>query len=122
MLRREGLTVIPIDDGQSNWRTMWVKDTIREDGAKFLERKKGARDGMLLMVYPVTAGGFVEKVVRAYEGDTIIVAGTMNRNGFTAFKDRKIGEWMKEKGWRLRARVPLPSFVGKDEGMEVFGR
>ena len=43
MLRREGADITPVDDGQSEWRTMWVQDTVRKDGARFLQRKAGGK-------------------------------------------------------------------------------
>ena len=122
MLRRQGVKVWAVDDGQSAWRTMWVGDTISADGAKWLKGRKGGKEGVCLMVYPVVGGEFTRSVVEAYEGRTVVVAGTMNRNGYTGFKEQKVDEWMEERGWKTMVRIPLPSFPGKDEGLIVFER
>ena len=122
MLRRQGVEVLAVDNGQSEWRTMWIGDTIIADAVKCLKGRKGGREGVCLMVYPVVGGEFTSKVVEAYEGRTVVVAGTMNGNGYTGFKEVKIEDWMVERGWETVARVPLPSFPGKDEGLFVFER
>ncbi|KAF2101170.1 hypothetical protein NA57DRAFT_35882 [Rhizodiscina lignyota] len=132
LLRRIGLTVHAVDNEASLWRTTWIGDTIIADGISFLhsppgpykELGKGANNAVLLLVYPQVTADFTGKVIRAYEGDTIIVAGTQNTNGFTAFKGETIAEWMArerpeyERIWQ----IPLPSFAGKDEAFFIFKR
>jgi len=56
------------------------------------------------------------------EGDTIIVAGTQNANGFTAFAKEAIGDWMAREmpHFDKVLQVPLPSFAGKDEALFIF--
>lgn len=88
MLRRLGLTVHAIDNGDSVWRTMWIGDTEKTDGAKYLtQRANDGADAVLLLVYPQVTTSFTTSVLKAYKGSTIVVAGTQNKNGFTAFKD-----------------------------------
>ncbi|KAG8626057.1 hypothetical protein KVT40_006458 [Elsinoe batatas] len=118
------LEVLPVDSGHSVWRTVWVGDTVVGDGVKFLEGRDGGRGDLLLLVYPQVSDDFTGKVLRAYKGDTIVVAGTQNGNGFTGFEGETIDTWMEreKKEMVLIARVPLPSFAGKDEALFVFQR
>ena len=122
MLRRLGVVVYAVDNLQSSWRTLWIGDTIVKDGDKWLKEEKGAAEKVLLLVYPIVGSDFTKTVIDAYEGTTVVVVGTQNRNGYTSFKDRTIDEWMKEKkeGWEKRVQIPLPSFAGKDEALFVF--
>ncbi|KAL9112309.1 MAG: hypothetical protein Q9227_003427 [Pyrenula ochraceoflavens] len=123
LLRRLGCSVVPIDNLQSTWRTLWISDTIITDGVQWLKRRKGAPDMILLLVYPIVGGdGFTKKVLDAYKGDVVVVAGTQNENRHTAFQDRTIEEFMKnEKNeFEMIVRIPLPSFAGKDEALYVF--
>ena len=123
MLRRLGLSVTAVDDCSSTYRTSWISDTVAVDGATYLVRNSGAKDAVLLLVYPITGNGLTEKVCRAYSGDKIVIAGTQNGNGYTGFKDRKVEEFLCEGGgWKKTVQVPLPSFPGKDEGLFVFER
>jgi hypothetical protein len=138
MLRRlqlEGgmlpLKVMPVDNGASEYRTVWVKDTVKMDGKQFLEKYKegewqvnGGVGGVLLLVYPQATGDFTERVLRAYRGDAIVVAGTQTTNGFTAFQSELVDEWMEREmpEYELTLRMPLPSFAGKDEALFVFQR
>lgn len=117
--------VVAVDSGQSAYRTLWIGDTIVADGVQWLrEKRKGGTGDMLLLVYPIVGGdGFTEKVLRAYEGDVVCVVGTQCRNGYTAFSDRIIDEWMdREGGWEKVVQVPVPSFAGKDDALFVFRR
>jgi len=131
LLRKQGLTVHCVDNLLSAWRTMWIGDTITADGVAFLRSPparllpdigKGAKDAILLLVYPQVSADFTSKVINSYEGDTIIVAGTQNGNGFTAFKDELLGQWMERerKDFKKSLQIPLPSFAGKDEALFVF--
>ncbi|KAL9117525.1 MAG: hypothetical protein Q9187_005939 [Circinaria calcarea] len=124
LLRRIGLSVIAVDSGESEYRTMWIPDTIFTDGIAYLKKHTGAIDAALLLVYPIVGAGFTAKVLDAYKGDTVTVVGTQNANGYTAFKDMTIVEYMKKsKGEFERvAQLPLPSFAGKDEALFVFRR
>ena len=124
MLRRQGVEVRAIDNMQSEYRTLWIGDTIVRDGEKFLKDNSGARDAMLLLVYPVVGAGFTAKVLDAFKGDTICVAGTQNRNGYTAFRDRRIDEYMQAERpeFKKTVQVALPSFAGKDEALFIFER
>lgn len=122
MLRRMGLKVYAIDNLQSEYRTLWISDTITQDGEKYLEGEKGAQDAILLIVYPIVGLDFTSKILKAYKGSTICVAGTQNRNGYTAFRDRTIDEYiMAEKpNFQKTVQISLPSFAGKDEALFIF--
>lgn len=125
MMRRHGLNVLAIDNGQSTWRTLWISDTINDDAAKYIKtRRKGGQDDVLLMVYPVVSLDFTISVLNAYKGDVICVAGTQNGNGYTGFKDETIDQWMarERKDFDRIVQVPLPSFAGKDEALFIFRR
>ncbi|EFY85595.1 hypothetical protein MAC_08375 [Metarhizium acridum CQMa 102] len=132
MLRGYGLTVHAVDNMQSEWRVNWIEDTSIADGVKWLQRNNKGRDMVLLLVYPVVGGGvgggtegsFTRGLVGAYEGDTIAVVGTQNRNGYTGFKSMTMDEYMarERKDWVKVVQMPLPSFAGKDEALFVFQR
>ncbi|MCJ1439162.1 hypothetical protein MMC27_008553 [Xylographa pallens] len=124
MLRRLGVTVQAVDNLQSIWRTQWIGDTIVKNGDKYLQEGNGYESAVLLLVYPIVGSDFTAKVIGAYKGTTICVAGTQNRNGYTAFKDRKIDEYMatERKGFDKILQIPLPSFAGKDEALFIFER
>ena len=124
MLRRMGVTAVAVDNLQSVWRTLWIGDTIVKDGDLYLQEENGCENAVLLLVYPIVGSDFTAKVIEAYKGTTICVAGTQNRNGYTAFKDRTIDEYMKaEKGdFDKTVQIALPSFAGKDEALFVFER
>jgi hypothetical protein len=124
MLRRLGLNVTAIDSGQSRWRATWISDTVVTDGIQYLRKRSGCPDMVLLLVYPIVSGEFTQKVLDAYTGDVVCVAGTQNGNGYTGFKDMMVDEYMeKEKqGWEKVAQVPLPSFAGKDDAVFAFRR
>ena len=124
MLRRQGVEVKAVDNLQSKYRTLWIGDTIVKDGERFLKDSNGGRDAVLLLVYPVVGAGFTANVLDAYKGDTICVAGTQNRNGYTAFRDRRIDEYMgaERPEFEKTVQVALPSFAGKDEALFVFER
>lgn len=131
----KALEVHAVDNQLSEYRISWVEDTMVADGVKFLKSGKikgeagersvdGGKGCVLLLVYPQATGGFTESVLRAYKGDTIVVAGTQNGNGFTGFQDCRVDEWVARemKEFELVLRMPLPSFAGKDEGLFVFQR
>ena len=124
MLRRHGLDVTAVDNLQSSWRTLWIGDTITINCSTYLKENKGCKDSVLLLVYPIVGGKFTKTAIDGYEGNTIVVAGTQNRNGYTAFRDLKIDEWMGEekKEYKKTVQVALPSFAGKDEALFVFER
>jgi SAM-dependent methyltransferase len=124
MLRREGADVIAIDNAQSRYRTCWIGDIVFEDGLSHLKKRHGGKDDVLLLVYPITANDFTGKILRAFKGDVICVVGTQNSNGYTCFRDQIVDEWMgrERPEMELLARVPLPSFAGKDEALFVWRR
>ena len=124
MLRRHGVDVTAVDNMQSEYRTLWIGDTVIHDGEKYLKSEKGAKDTVLLLVYPVVGLDFTSRILKSYGGDTICVAGTQNRNGYTAFKDKLIDEYiMAEKvGFQKTVQLALPSFAGKDEALYIFER
>ncbi len=127
MLRRQEqgkkkLTVSPVDNGLSEWRTIWVDDTLEMDGVKWLKQQQGAPDAVLLLVYPNTGDDFTSKMIKAYRGSTIVVAGAQNSSGFTGFATETIAEWMARElpEWEKVFQIPLPSFAGKDEALFAF--
>lgn len=124
MLRRMGVSVKAVDNQQSEYRTMWIGDTLVRDGEQYLKEKKGCKDDLLLLVYPIVSSDFTTGILDTYKGDTVCVAGTQNRNGYTAFKDRTIDEYMKDEksDYEKTIQIPLPSFAGKDEALYVFER
>ena len=124
MLRRMGVTVQAVDNLQSEYRTMWIGDTLIKDGEKHLRDEKGCKDAVLLLVYPIVSLDFTAKVLSNYSGDTICVVGTQNRSGYTAFRDRTVHDYMKAEkvDYAKTVQIPLPSFPGKDEALYVFER
>lgn len=125
MLRRYyGIPVVAVDNELSAWRTTWIGDTIIDDGVQYLKKNDSGKGSVLLLVYPQVSEDFTGKVLRAFEGDAIVVAGTQNGNGFTAFKDELVTDWMsrEKKDFEIVAQIPLPSFAGKDEACFVFAR
>jgi hypothetical protein len=71
MLRRmkdgkKNLEVVPVDNGLSDWRTLWVADTVEMDGAEWLRKHDGGRGHVLLMVYPQVSHDFTAKTIKAY--------------------------------------------------------
>ena len=124
MLRRMGVSVQAVDNQQSEYRTMWIGDTLVKDAEQYLKEKKGCKDDLLLLVYPIVSSDFTSGILDTYKGDTVCVAGTQNRNGYTAFKDRTIDEYMKveKPDYEKTIQIPLPSFAGKDEALYVFER
>ena len=124
LLRRTGVSVQAVDNLQSEYRTMWIGDTLIKDGENYVKENRGCRDKILLLVYPIVSSDFTSRILDTYKGDTICVAGTQNRNGYTAFKDRTIDEYMKMENpdYERTLQIPLPSFPGKDEALYVFER
>ncbi|KAF2818429.1 hypothetical protein CC86DRAFT_364284 [Ophiobolus disseminans] len=118
------LDVRPIDNQLSEYRVSWVRDTIKSDGQAYLKQHDDGKGCILLLVYPQATGNFTGPVLKAFEGDTIVVAGTQNGNGFTAFQDAVVDEWVENSlsAFDLTLRMPLPSFAGKDEALFVFQR
>jgi hypothetical protein len=139
MLRRTfpNLTVTAVDSGLSTYRTTWIPDTVIADGPTYLRNHQAGHGTVLLLVYPSVSDDFTAKVFKEFEGDAVVIAGTLNHNGFTAFKGMTVAEWVEKEeekfkgnvngcmlrcSWQLAARLPLPSFAGKDEGLFVFRR
>lgn len=118
------LDVRPIDSGLSEYRVTWVEDTIKMDGKEYLRKNQNGKGSILLLVYPQATGDFTGPVMKLFEGDTIVVAGTQNENGFTAFQDQGVDQWVQKslEAFELTLRMPLPSFAGKDEALYVFQR
>jgi hypothetical protein len=124
MLRRIKLDVIAVDSMTSDYRTMWISDTVKSDGVEYLKMHDVGKARILLMVYMVTAGTFTKRVVQAYHGDTIVIVGTQNGNRYTGFRDCTAEEWFEKEmpGWQLLCQIAMPSFAGKDEGFFVWKR
>ncbi|KAL8754826.1 MAG: hypothetical protein Q9199_004069 [Rusavskia elegans] len=124
MLRRLGVQVDPVDNLQSKYRTLWINDLIVDEGEKYMKTHNGAKDALLLLVYPIVGSDFTARVLNAYTGSTICVAGTQNTNGYTAFKGKVIDEYIAAEmpDYVKTVQIPLPSFAGKDEALFVFER
>lgn len=146
MLRRmkdgkKNLEVVPVDNGLSDWRTLWVPDTVEMDGVEWLRRHDGGKEHVLLLVYPQVSYDFTSKTINAYrmlidrtrleprniltgltDGSTIVVAGTQNGNGYTAFAQELLVDWFARMmpDWEKVCQVPLPSFAGKDEALFIY--
>lgn len=120
--KEKKVDVLPVDNGMSEWRTMWVGDTVQTDGEKWLKQHQGAAEAVLLLVYPTVGNEFTSKMIKAYRGTTIVSAGSQNASGFTAFAKETIAEWMAREmpEWEKILQIPLPSFAGKDEALFVF--
>jgi hypothetical protein len=55
------------------------------------------------------------------DGSTIVIAGTQNDNGYTAFQEMLVDWFAREMpDWEKVCQVPLPSFAGKDEALFVY--
>jgi hypothetical protein len=124
MLRKLKIEVTAVDNMASEYRTMWISDTLRMDGVEYLKRNNGGMGKVLLMVYIVTAGNFCRRLLDEYQGDTIVVIGTQNTNRYTGFSDCTVEEYFETAmpSWELLCRVAMPSFAGKDEAMYVWKR
>jgi hypothetical protein len=118
------LDVRPIDNLLSEYRLTWLHDTIKSDGQAYLKEHGNGKGCVLLLVYPQATGNFTGPILKAFQGDTIVVAGTQNGNGFTGFQDQVVDEWVEKNllAFELTMRMPLPSFAGKDEALFVFQR
>ena len=119
------LEVHAVDNQVSEYRISWIGDTAISDGVEYLEKRvSGGKRCILLLVYPQATGSFTEKILRAFKGDVIVVAGTQNGNGFTGFQEEMIEAWVERelREFELVLRMPLPSFAGKDEGFYVWKR
>ena len=120
MLRRMNVDVVAVDNMASEYRMMWISDTVKADGVEYL--RKGSKR-VLLMVYMVTAADLTRRILEAYHGDTVVVVGTQNTNRYTGFIDCTIEEYFERiGGWDMVCRIAMPSFAGKDEGMFVWKR
>ncbi|KAK4453404.1 hypothetical protein QBC34DRAFT_395530 [Podospora aff. communis PSN243] len=134
MLRQYGAECVPLDNGQSAWRTMWVDDTVEADVMTWLARKEncGGEDMMLLVVYPIVGGGiaggaeggFMRGLMKICKAELIAVVGTQNRNGYTAFRDMTVDEFVgrEHRDWTKVVQLPLPSLPGKDDALFIFQR
>jgi len=122
MLRRMNVDVTAVDNMTSEYRTIWITNTVKADGVEYLKKNAGGRGKVLLMVYMVTAGTFTRRLLEAYQGDTIVVVGTQNANRYTGFSDCTVEEYFGRvmAGWEMVCRIAMPSFAGKDEGMFVW--
>jgi hypothetical protein len=118
------LDVRPIDNQLSEYRVSWVRDTIKCDGQAYLKQHENGNGCILLLIYPQATGNFTGPIMKAFEGHTIVMAGTQNGNGFTGFQDVVVDEWVEKNlpAFELTLKMPLPSFAGKDEALFVFQR
>ncbi len=124
MLRRMKVDVTAIDNMASEYRTMWISDTIKADGIDYLTKNAGGKGKVLLMIYIVTAGNFSRRLLTAYRGDTVVVVGTQNSNRYTGFSDCTVEEYFEKEmpDWTLLCRIAVPSFAGKDDALFLWKR
>lgn len=135
MLRQCGLETVAVDNMQSEWRVTWLKDTHLTTGTSYLHSLPDSqhKSHILLLVYPITgpdgSGSFTKDLMKEYQGDVVVVAGTQNKNGYTSFgrgkgtMDSFMLESQEQRGkWEKVVQVPLPSFAGRDEGLFVYVR
>jgi hypothetical protein len=71
MLRRmkdgkKHLEVVPVDNGLSDWRTLWVPDTVEMDSVEWLKKNQNGQSHMLLLVYPQVSHDFTASTIKAY--------------------------------------------------------
>ncbi|KAK4230950.1 hypothetical protein QBC38DRAFT_467394 [Podospora fimiseda] len=130
-----GVATVAVDNAQSEWRVNYLpSETICLTGTEYLASLKDHKDTIMMLVYPVVGnvelgtieGSFTRDLMADYKGDTVVVVGTQNHNGYTGFKDMTFDEYMereqKEKGWVRIVQIPLPSFAGKNDAMFVYQR
>jgi hypothetical protein len=124
MLRRMGVNTVAVDNMASEYRMMWISDTVKADGVAHLQKHNSGRGKVLLMVYLVTAGTFTKRLLNEYKGDVLVVVGTQNANRYTGFADCSTEEYFERemKDWDLVSRIAMPSFAGKDDAMFVWKR
>ncbi|KAL3422649.1 hypothetical protein PVAG01_06805 [Phlyctema vagabunda] len=120
----DAIDTLAVDNMEAQWRYTWIRDTIQANGVTYLKTHGGARDRVLLLVYMITRGDFTRRVLEAYAGDVIVIAGTQNANRFTGFEGSTVEQYFAAHmpAWQLVVRVALPSFAGKDEGLFVYTR
>lgn len=58
--------VLAIDNGMSQWRTLWIGDTVEADGIQWLQKNNKGKDDVLLLVYPVVGQDFTSNIIKAY--------------------------------------------------------
>lgn len=63
---KKPINVLAIDSGLSEWRTVWIGDTVTSDGVKWLQGNNGGKDDVLLLVYPQVGLEFTSKVLKSY--------------------------------------------------------
>jgi hypothetical protein len=124
MLRRMNINTVAVDNMASEYRTMWISDTVKADGVAHLRKHNSGSGKVLLMVYMVTAGTFTKRLLGEYKGDMMVIVGTQNANRYTGFADCTMEEYFEKemKEWELVLRIAMPSFAGKDEGLFVWKR
>lgn len=118
------INTVAVDNMASEYRTMWISDTVKADAVAHLQKHNGGREKVLLMVYMVTAGTLTKRLLKEYMGELVVVVGTQNANRYTGFADCTAEEFFERemKQWELVCRLAMPSFAGKDEGMFVWKR
>lgn len=76
MLRRmkdgkTNLEVVPVDNGLSEWRTLWVPDTVEMDSADWLKKHGNGTGHVMMLVYPQVGHDFTERTIKAYRMFTL---------------------------------------------------
>jgi hypothetical protein len=63
---KQQLEVVAIDNGVSEWRTMWIDDTVEADGPQWLATNDGGKNAVMLLIYPSVGHDFTAKTILAY--------------------------------------------------------
>lgn len=100
---RPPLEVVPIDSGVSEWRTMWIGDTLETDGVAWLGKNGGGKDAVLLLVYPSVGHEFTARTIKAYSKSLQcssracprsaameVLTGLLQRGGQSSVPDHRI--------------------------------
>lgn len=104
MLRRmkdgkKNVEVVPVDNGLSDWRTLWVPDTVEMDGVEWLQKHDNGKNHLLLLVYPQVSHDFTAKTIQAYRELSPL---TRTWNGCADFVARWIYDcycWISKWQW-----------------------
>ncbi|KAF4635417.1 hypothetical protein G7Y89_g2679 [Cudoniella acicularis] len=124
ILRRMKIDVLVVDNMTSEYRTMWILDTVKGDGVEYLKKSSGGKGRVLLMIYMITAGTFTKRILKVYQGNVIVMVGTQNRNRYTGFSHCTMEKYFNRemKEWELVCRIAMLSFAGKDEALYAWKR
>lgn len=104
LLRGYGADVIAVDPHPASRHFIW--DTIRRKGEEYLTDQGGCPDRALFMCWP--RGSFGDKVLQAYNGDTLLWIGEAQDGWQTTWSLKET----RFPDWHLIESIILPSWVG----------